>query len=68
MEKNNEWFGNVRWCEEDLISALVDNKVHATARNVAKLRKVVDTHWFIDFMIEAGWDYIQAKIEDTEFD
>ena len=63
--KNNEWFGIVRWCNEDIASALEDKGIKATEENVNKIRKALEnSHWFIDFMIEQGWQYIYETIDD----
>ena len=60
-----EWFGIVRWCEEDLIAGLVDNGFPATENNVGELLcHICNDHGFCDHMIAAGWDYIQAVIYD----
>ena len=57
-----EWFGEVRWCDEDLENALDDNGYLVTEKNVSKLRRECDSHWFTDYMIEAGWDYINVHV------
>lgn len=57
-----EWFGEVRWCNADLENALDDNGYPVTEKNVSKLRRECDSHWFTDYMIEAGWDYINAHV------
>lgn len=59
---DNEWFGQVRWCNEDLEEALDNNGYPVTEKNVSKLRRECDSHWFTDHMIEAGWDYINAQV------
>lgn len=59
------WFGQVRWCNEDLMSALEEHGYPATKENVEKLRNMCDNHWFTDHMIAAGWDYINNSILDN---
>ena len=59
---NEEWFGQVRWCENDLKSALEENGYPITENNIAQLYSLCDTHWFTDHMIEAGWEYINNQI------
>ena len=59
---DDEWFGKVRWCNEDLEEALDDNGYPVTENNISKLRRECDNHWFTDHMIEAGWEYINAQI------
>lgn len=58
-----EWFGKVRWCEEDLVGALKDKEYPVTENNVKKLYDQCSSHWFIDYMVEAGWDYIYSCID-----
>ena len=53
----NEWFGTVRWNEDDLANALELHDYPATEENIAKLREMCDNHWFTDYMIESGWSY-----------
>ena len=57
-----EWFGQVRWCEEDLINALECCDYPVTDNNIAKLYAICDKHWFVDVMIEAGWQYMYENI------
>ena len=57
-----EWFGQVRWCEEDLKNALEEQGYPVTENNIAKLYNACEKHWFTDRMIEAGWDYIYNAI------
>lgn len=61
-----EWFGIVRWCEEDLKVALEDKGLPATENNIAKLRQFCESHWFTDCMIEAGWRTIYGCIESDD--
>lgn len=60
--KKEEWFGQVRWCEDDLKVALEDKGYPVTENNIAKLYTLCDSHWFIDQMIEAGWEYMHNII------
>ena len=57
-----EWFGQVRWCEEDLKNALECCDYPVTENNIAKLYALCDKHWFTDCMIEAGWQYMYENI------
>lgn len=57
-----DWFGMVRWCEDDLKNALEVQDYPATENNVAKLRCLCDHHSFEDRMIERGWDHIYTLI------
>lgn len=61
-EEEEEWFGQVRWCEDDLKAALEAQGYPVTENNIAKLYALCDRHWFTDRMIEAGWEYIYDNI------
>ena len=61
---DTEWFGKVRWCEEDLKEALRTQGYPVTENNVAKLYDRCSKHWFTDHMIEAGWEYMYCCIGD----
>lgn len=56
--ENTEWFGQVRWCEEDLKTALEAQGYPVTENNISKLYDICSSHWFTDHMIEAGWEYM----------
>lgn len=62
LEDDDDWFGKVRWCEEDLESALKKKGYPITDNNVSKLRSMCEHHFFTDCMIERGWDYIEDQI------
>ena len=57
-----EWFGEVKWSREDLENALEVQGYPVTENNVKKLYNMVNNHWFTDYMIEAGWDYMYGYI------
>lgn len=59
---NTEWFGVVRWCEDDLKNALEVVGYPVTENNISKLYAVCNSHWFTDHMIEAGWEYMYDNI------
>lgn len=58
----DEWFGKVRWCEDDLKSALNTQGYPVTKNNIAKLYDICSHHCFTDCMIEAGWEYMYNMI------
>ena len=62
---NKEWFGQVRWCEDDLITALEEMGYPATEENISRLYSMCDKHWFTDCMVEAGWEYIENCIDEA---
>ena len=53
-----EYFGMVRWNEDDLRNALEENDVRPTDERVAQLRKLCESSSFEEAMIGAGWDII----------
>lgn len=57
-----EYFGKVRWCDEDLTNALEEHGIPATERNINMLREQCERHDFTDFMVSAGWDFINSAI------
>lgn len=59
---DEEWFGQVRWCDEDLENALEVQGYPVTENNIEKLRASCNNHWFTDYMIEAGWNYMYGNI------
>jgi hypothetical protein len=66
LEDDDEWFGKVRWCEEDLEEALKEQGYPVTENNVSKLRSLCEHHFFTDCMIERGWDYIYDQIGEGD--
>lgn len=59
---SGEWFGKVRWCNDDLEQALEEDGFSVTENNVDELRTMCESHSFVDQMISAGWDYIHFAI------
>ena len=57
-----EWFGKVRWCDDDLEAALTEKNVPVTEENVAKLRQMCSHHSLNDAMISVGWDFIYGCV------
>ena len=60
----SEWFGNVRWCDDDIRDALHSMGLPQTERNVSEVRRLCETHHFTDRVIEAGWESMFGLIED----
>lgn len=60
--KETEWFGMVRWCEDDLKNALEVQGYPVTENNIAKLYNICSHHSFEDCMIEAGWEFMYNNI------
>lgn len=63
---NIEFFGIVRWCEEDIEEALRQRGYNPTPEMVAVIRNCCNHHCFTDYMIEAGWNMIDRYISENE--
>ena len=57
-----DWFGEVRWCEEDLKNALEVQGYPVTENNISRLYSLCEHHFFTDCMIERGWEYMYDQI------
>lgn len=57
-----EWFGVVRWCDNDLESALEQEGYPATENNITKLWCLCNHHSFEDVMIERGCEHLSDLI------
>lgn len=66
--EGGQYFGIVRWCDEDLANALTGHGYQASEDNIAELRTKLEHHSFTDHMISAGWDFIESCIFDIEQD
>ena len=60
-----EWFGIVRWCDEDIESALADHGYAASPENVAIIREQCNHSAFREGMVETGWNYIWSYIDQN---
>ena len=58
----DEWFGIVRWCEDDIRAALIDRGFKPTKEAIALVRFSMENGGFDGHQIEAGWDYIDSII------
>ena len=65
-EKPEEWFGIVRWCEEDIEERLRYFDYEPTENAVALIRANCEHHMFKDSMIEHGWHLIDCYIQENE--
>lgn len=63
---DGKWFGVVRWCDEDIANALEEFGFDATPENIAIIENKCRHHCFTDAMIETGWNYIYAYIQESE--
>ena len=64
---DTEWFGKVRWCDEDISVALQDDGIDATKGNINEVRRRLGRHSFEDLLIERGWDCIHEVIHSIDF-
>lgn len=62
--KTPNWFGQVRWCNADLIAALEEKGYPASEHNIGELRCRCKHHTFTDSMIQEGWGTIYCILED----
>ena len=62
--ENKEWFGIVRWSADDVASALESNGYPVSEDNIDEVVCQLEHHSFVDYMIAAGWDFIDGVISD----
>lgn len=60
--ENTEWFGIVRWCDEDIRYALDLAGFEPTIENVSSVRRKCEHHSFTDAMIRRGWEVMEQMI------
>ena len=65
MKKSDDWFGIVRWCNDDIKNALEELGYESTEENILKIRNILEHHSFTDMMIETGWNVINQTIEEN---
>lgn len=64
--ENNDWFGIVRWCDEDIAAKLEDMGLEPSEDNIRTVRCYLENgHQLTDAMIEAGWMVIECAIDET---
>lgn len=56
------WFGMVRWCDEDIKSALEYRCIEPDDEKILRVRHQLSHHNFTDAQIERGWDYIDGVV------
>lgn len=59
-----EWFGIVRWHEDDIRAALIDNGYIPDRESIDLIRLKMENHGFTELQIAAGWDMIHQYIAD----
>lgn len=61
----NEWFAEVRWCEDDIKCRLEELAIPCTEELVDRIRSDMEHHCFTDQLIECGWDVMDVFISDA---
>ena len=62
-DRRPEWFGVVRWCEDDIRAELYNLGYEDTPEAISLIRTKMEHGSFTGGMIETGWDYIHAYIQ-----
>ena len=65
MSKNSNFFGIVRWTNEDIALAFESADFDCTDEDIAAIRKACNARIYgiRDAMTEAGWNFIYNAIE-----
>lgn len=63
---DGEWFGVVRWHNNDIHDRLQERGFPATEEAIALIRRECEHHFFTDAMIDAGWHMIDSYISEHE--
>lgn len=58
MENNNNYFGVVRWCAEDVADAIEMQGFEPTEENVNTVMAELSESALTATMIQAGWEYL----------
>lgn len=64
MENNNNYFGIVRWCEEDVADAIETQGFEPTEENVKAVMAEFSEAALQTTMIQAGWDYLYNLVNE----
>ena len=64
----DEWFGVVRWCDDDIKNALETQGIAVTENNVDKLHRMCSHHSFTDMMIEQEWEFMYDMIAQNDWE
>lgn len=67
-QQEKEWFGVVRWCNDDIRESLEKYGMKTSQDNVDEVRWRCESHHFTDGMIEAGWDALDNIIQTALLD
>ena len=64
MENNNNYFGVVRWCAEDIADAIETQGFEPTEENVKAVMAELNETALTAVMIQAGWDYLYNLVNE----
>ena len=59
-----DWFGIVRWHEDDIRAALMEHGFEPTEEAISLIRLKMENHCFTELQIACGWDMINEYIHD----
>lgn len=63
--RESEYFGEVRWCDDDVRNALECCNAKTTYEAVRAVREFCRSSTFTDRIVERGWDEIYGFIESN---
>ncbi len=64
MENNNNYFGVVRWCIEDVEDAIEVQGFKPTEENVKTVMAELNETALTAVMIQAGWEYLYNLVNE----
>lgn len=64
MENNNNYFGIVRWCAEDVANAIETQGFEPTEENVKTVMAELSETALTAVMIQAGWEYLYNLVNE----
>ena len=61
----NEWFAEVRWCEDDIKCRLEDKGIQYNKELVDTIRSKMENGVFSGILIELGWEVMDTIISEV---
>lgn len=65
VKEKGEYFGVVRWHEDDVREAFRQRGIDPTDEEVSRVIEFCESHHFTDRLIEMGWDVLDTFIGST---
>jgi len=66
-DREDKWFGIVRWCNEDIACKMVCMGITPTKKSILEVRDFCEKNKsFNDTMCKAGWDMIETAIRECD--